>query len=116
MTLTEPGKATLKCVVEEHADGTKYCKTHGYQLGAVRASQFAPMGSPNPIANLAWRCPRGGTVIEIFKCRNCGRSVEASTRPASAGRQTVGEEYEPAKCPCGETYRSGEVAAMLDPS
>ena len=114
MTTAAQEKGTLKCVVEEHANGNKYCKTHGYQLDAVRGSDFAPIGSPNPMIPRAWRCPKGGTLIEIFKCRNCGESVEAKTRPASAGRQTVGAEYEPVKCQCGETYQSSEVATMLD--
>jgi hypothetical protein len=110
----QPGKAPLKCVVEEQANGKKYCKTHGYELEPVRVSELTPIDRPNPVINRAWRCPKGGTLIEIFKCRNCGQPVGAKTRPASAGHQTVGEEYEPVKCPCGETYQSSEVGAMLE--
>src|ERR1700722_10995860 len=110
MTTVAQEKGTLKCVVEEHSNGNKYCKTHGYQLEAVRVSDFAPISSPNPIIDRAWRCPKGGTLIELFKCRNCRRPLEVKTRPANAGRHTVGEEYEPVKCPCGETYQSSEVA------
>jgi DNA-directed RNA polymerase subunit RPC12/RpoP len=51
---------------------------------------------------------------KIFKCRNCGKPVNATTRAASAGHGTVGEEYEPVTCPCGEKYSSSEVAAKMD--
>jgi len=108
------GKGTLKCVVEEDANGKKYCITHSYELEPVWVSEMALMEKPNPVTNRAWRCPKGGTLIEIFNCRSCGQPVEARIRPASAGRQTVGgEEYGPVKCPCGGTYQSSEVGTML---
>jgi hypothetical protein len=70
----QPGNVPLKCVVEEQANGKKCCKTHGYELEPVRISELTPIDRPNPVIKRAWRCPKGGTLIEIFKCRNCGHN------------------------------------------